>query len=79
MLLDSLESVGAVGELVARDDTEADGRMDMLTVLIHEFGHQLGLDHSDDGVMADVLSVGTRLLPELASSLDILAEVTPVA
>jgi len=42
--------------------------MDLLTVLMHEMGHVLGLDH-DDGVMQETLDAGTRLSP---SRLDLL-------
>ena len=37
------------------------GRMDLLSVLMHEVGHVLGHDHADTGVMSETLSAGERL------------------
>ena len=41
---------------------EAEGKMDMLTVLLHEYGHALGLDHTADAhdFMAATLQPGVR-------------------
>ena len=35
-------------------------RMDLLTVVMHEIGHLLGQDHTDDGVMAETLAASVR-------------------
>ena len=52
-------------EWVARAGTAAAGKMDMLSVLLHEYGHALGIDHSADAhdYMATTLTPGMRRLP----------------
>ena len=37
---------------------------------MHEMGHALGFEHSDDGLMAESLSLGVRSLPSESSALD---------
>lgn len=53
------------GEFFALEKSAADGRMDLLTALLHEQGHLLGYGHSDDSndLMAEELAVGMRHLP----------------
>ncbi len=56
------------GVFAALGDGPAAGRMDLLTVLLHELGHIAGLDDLDaasipDGLMTELLSAGVRRLP----------------
>ncbi|MDH4157891.1 MAG: matrixin family metalloprotease [candidate division Zixibacteria bacterium] len=55
------------GTLLADPSSPASGKMDLLTVVIHELGHVLGLDDSainikSSDVMTPVLTAGTRRL-----------------
>ncbi|MCB1061570.1 MAG: LEPR-XLL domain-containing protein, partial [Verrucomicrobiae bacterium] len=58
---------GESAALIARDGTSAEGRIDLLSAVIHEQGHILGLNDDDDsdghGFMAGLLDEGERLLP----------------
>jgi hypothetical protein len=67
-------------QLVADTESPAFGRVDLLTVVLHEAGHVLGLDHASESydVMASVLPDAVRRLPSdtaglnhEASSLDV--------
>jgi hypothetical protein len=50
-------------EFTTPGDLGEQNRMDLLTVLLHEIGHLLGQEHQADGLMAETLTAGTRLLP----------------
>ncbi len=50
-------------EFLLAGDQGEQNRMDLLTVVMHELGHVLGFDHDEEGLMAETLAPGTRLLP----------------
>ncbi len=43
-------------------------RMDLLSVVLHELGHALGLDHDDGSLMAETLAPGEQRVVEVAAS-----------
>ncbi|MEH6588207.1 MAG: LEPR-XLL domain-containing protein [Halioglobus sp.] len=45
----------------------ASAKMDLLSVVMHEIGHQLGLGHGDNGLMHESLDAGVRSAGLLAS------------
>jgi DNA-binding beta-propeller fold protein YncE len=54
---------GDDSEFATPGDQGEQDRMDLLSVLAHEFGHLLGHDHENDGVMIETLSTGIRRMP----------------
>jgi hypothetical protein len=66
--LDGLMLGFTSGRTVTIDATAAGwgwgaGGIDLLTVVSHELGHILGLDHEEDGLMADTLAPGQVKVP----------------
>jgi hypothetical protein len=51
------------GRLVSRKPSSSD-QIDLFTVLLHELAHAGGLGHSGEGLMADTLAAGIRILPD---------------
>jgi hypothetical protein len=55
------------GQLQAQSGTAAEGRIDLLTVLLHEMSHALDFDHDDGSehsLLSEELAPGQRHLPE---------------
>lgn len=53
-------------EFTTPGDQGEQGRIDLLSALMHEMGHMVGYDHDADGVMGETLAAGERLAPEAA-------------
>jgi hypothetical protein len=54
------------GEFLTPGNQGEAGRMDLLSVVMHELGHLLDYHHEADGVMAETLATGTRLADHLS-------------
>jgi len=73
--MDGREFRSGADALVAKPNSAAYGRMDLLTALIHEIGHALGYEHADSGSMESTLGTGERrqLIDWNASTTDLWA------
>lgn len=61
---DSDEYLTVGRDRIALDNTDADNKIDLLTVLIHELGHILSLEHDHSStVVQDTLDISVRRLP----------------
>jgi subtilisin-like proprotein convertase family protein len=49
-------------KMIASEGSDAYGKIDLLTVLMHELGHVIDQEHMSEGVMSNSLSVSTRYL-----------------
>ena len=60
-------------EFVLPGDQGEMNRMDLLSVVAHELGHLIGLDHDPDNsnVMGETLATGTRRLPSGSDPLEL--------
>lgn len=57
--------------LIALPDTDAAGRVDLWSVIMHELGHLLGFEHENEGLMQDTLPPGVRRLPSWELNIDL--------
>jgi len=60
--LDSSEFSEENGRLLASSTSLASGRIDLVSVLMHELGHVAGLEHTEEGLMSAIILPGERLI-----------------
>ncbi|MFI4851743.1 MAG: hypothetical protein ACIAZJ_21700 [Gimesia chilikensis] len=56
--------------LLALPGSEADGVIDLWTVIRHELGHLVGDAHTDEGIMESTVNPGERKLPDWSEETD---------
>ena len=56
--------------LIALEDGPTANQVDLWTVIMHELGHILGVDHAVEGVMQNTLDPGIRKLPGFLETLN---------
>ncbi|MEQ8638296.1 DUF7453 family protein [Gimesia maris] len=56
--------------LIALSGSEAEGKIDLYTVIYHELGHLLGYEHDETGVMEATLDPGVRKLTDWVDETD---------
>ena len=57
---DDAEFSGGLAISAASNSASPVGRADLLTAVMHEFGHVLGAEHVETGLMDGLLPLGTR-------------------
>jgi len=63
-------TMGSSLTLIALPESEADGLVDLRTVILHELGHLLDYEHTATGIMQETLAPGERRLSEWESAAD---------
>ncbi len=57
-----IDTSSGTTRLIAAEGSEADGRIDLISVLLHELGHVAGLSHAEEGLLQSEILPGQRFL-----------------